>query len=216
VSEPDAIVVDRPRRSLGPGPVAIAATLGLGAFAYAMSRRRILRRGTTPAEAAARLPGDELLEDTDGVSTRAIDIHAAASAVGRGSRRWGRRPAAAHTYDWIESVLGLNPQSVDAVLPQFQHPEVGDSIEFGSNRMRLGPVQPDRVLARRSADGNWVWSFVLTQHEGSTRMISRNRFRPPTLAHRHGADGGGFTRDGAQDAARDPTASRTIQSGLTP
>ena len=39
-------------------------------------RRRILTWGATEAEASARLPGDELLEDADGVATRAIDIHA--------------------------------------------------------------------------------------------------------------------------------------------
>ena len=44
-------------------------------------RRRILTWGATEAEAAARLPGDELLEDADGVATRAIDIHAPPSAV---------------------------------------------------------------------------------------------------------------------------------------
>jgi hypothetical protein len=31
----------------------------------------------------------------------------------------------------------------------------------------------------RSADGNWVWSFVLDDQDGKTRLISRNRFRLP-------------------------------------
>jgi hypothetical protein len=39
-------------------------------------RRRILTWGATEWEASSRLPGDELLEDGDGVATRAIDIHA--------------------------------------------------------------------------------------------------------------------------------------------
>jgi hypothetical protein len=37
------------------------------------------------------------------------------------------------------------------------------------------------VLATRSEDGNWVWSFVLDEHDGKTRLISRNRFRLPSL-----------------------------------
>ena len=44
----------------------------------------------------------------------------------------------------------------------------------------------EHVLAWRSQDGNWVWTFVLTEQGGSTRLISRNRFRLPTLVARLG------------------------------
>ena len=47
--------------------------------------------------------------------------------------------------------------------------------------MRVVRVEPERVLAWRSEDGNWVWTFVLSEHDGRTRLISRNRFRLPTL-----------------------------------
>jgi hypothetical protein len=92
----------------------------------------------------------------------------------------------AYTYDRIENLLGLNMHSVDRVLPEFQSPRVGDTIGFGSNQMRLERVEPERVLAWRSSDGNWVWSFVLEPREGSTRLISRNRFRLPSLSARLG------------------------------
>jgi len=51
--------------------------------------------------------------------------------------------------------------------------------------MRLERVEPEHVLAWRSEDGNWIWTFVLEEHDG-TRLISRNRFRLPTLAARIG------------------------------
>jgi hypothetical protein len=35
------------------------------------------------------------------------------------------------------------------------------------------------MLAWRSEDGNWVWTFVLTEEHGNTRLLSRNRFRLP-------------------------------------
>jgi hypothetical protein len=150
-------------------------------------RPRILRWGATPAEAGARLPGDELLENADGVATRAIDIRAPASAVWPWLAQMGPSPrGGAYTYDWIENLLGLDMHSVDRVLPEYQHPEVGDTIGLGSNRMRLERVEPQRVLAWRSEDGNWVWTFVLEEREGSTRLISRNRFRLPSLAARIG------------------------------
>ncbi len=92
----------------------------------------------------------------------------------------------AYTYDWIENLMGLDMHSADRVLPEFQHPEPGDTIGYGSNRMRVERVEPEHVLAWRSEDGNWVWTFVLEERDGSTRLISRNRFRLPTLAARLG------------------------------
>jgi hypothetical protein len=88
----------------------------------------------------------------------------------------------AYTYDWIENLLGLNMHSVDRGLDEFQHPQVGGVIELGSNRMLLERVDRERVLAWRSQDGNWAWTCVLRGDDGSTRLISRNRFRLPTLA----------------------------------
>ena len=90
----------------------------------------------------------------------------------------------AYTYDWIENLLGLDCNSVDRVRPEFQHPQVGDTIGFAPNRMRLERVEPEHVLAIRSADGNWGWTFMLQEHAGRTRLISRNRFRLATLAAR--------------------------------
>ncbi len=92
----------------------------------------------------------------------------------------------AYTYDWIENLLGLRFHSVDRVLPEFQHPRPGQMIGFGANRMRIERVEPERVLALRSQDGNWVWTFVLDAKNGSTRLISRNRFRLSTATARLG------------------------------
>jgi hypothetical protein len=150
-------------------------------------RRPVLTWGASPAEAGARLPGDELLEDADGVATRAIDIDAPPSVVWPWVVQIGPSPrGGAYTYDWIENLLGLDMHSTDRVLEEFQHPEVGETIGYGSNRMRIERVEPKRVLAWRSENGNWVWSFVLEQHDERTRLISRNRFRLPSLAARIG------------------------------
>ena len=43
--------------------------------------------------------------------------------------------------------------------------------------MRLERVEPDRVLAWRSEDGNWVWTFMLIEASGSTRLVGLNRYR---------------------------------------
>jgi hypothetical protein len=150
-------------------------------------RRAILTWGATEREAQTSLPGDELLEDADGVCTRAIEIDAPASAVWPWLAQLGPAPrGGAYTYDWIENLLGLNMHSADEVLEEFQHPQLGDEIGFGSNRMRLERVESERVLAWRSTDGNWVWTFVLAPLGERTRLLSRNRFRLPSLAARIG------------------------------
>ena len=158
------------------------------ALAYRVAlRRRILDWGATEDEAGARLAGDELLERADGVATRAITIDAPASAVWPWLAQMGPSPrGGAYTYDWIENLFGLDMHSADVVLEEFQHPEVGDGFGLGKNGMRFARVEPGRVLAMRSDDGNWVWTFLLEERGGRTRLVSRNRFRLPTLKDRIG------------------------------
>ncbi len=162
-----------------------AVLLGGLAAGYPLVRDAVLSWGAMPAEAAATLPGDELLPAADGVSTRAIEIAAPARAVWPWLAQMGPSPrGGAYTYDWIENLFGLGMHSADRILPEFQHPQLGETIGFGSNIMRLARVEPEHVLAWRSEDGSWVWSFVLRVDGGTTRLISRNRFRLPSLAMR--------------------------------
>jgi hypothetical protein len=166
---------------------ALFVVAGLCSLYSRLLRRRILTWGATEAEAGSRLPGDDLLEDADGVSTRAVWIDAPATAVWPWVAQMGPDPrGGAYTYDWIENILGLGMHSVDHVLPEYQRPEIGDTIALGSNRMRVEHVEPEHVLAWRSNDGNWVWTFVVEERDGRTRLISRNRFRLPKLIARMG------------------------------
>ena len=168
--------------------VAAALAGGLTALYNRVLREPIVNWGATDGEASARLPGDELLEGADGISTRAIDIEAPLANVWPWLAQMGPSPrGGVYTYDWIENLLGLNMHSADRVLPEFQSPELGDALAFGSNVMRIDRVDPGKVLAWRSGDGNWVWTFMLEPHNSGTRLISRNRFRLPTLAARVGA-----------------------------
>src|SRR3982750_2710076 len=165
-----------------------AAAAAGGAFLYSkFLRQPILTWGATAEEAAARLPGDELLEDAHGVATRAITIDAPPSAVWPWIAQMGPSPrGGAYTYDWIENLLGLDMHSADRVLPEYQHPQIGDGFGYGANKMSFKLVEPEHVLATQSADGNWVWTFVLEEQDGRTRLISRNRFRLPKLKDKIG------------------------------
>jgi hypothetical protein len=164
----------------------VFTAVAIGAIYFRFLRAPILTWGATDLE-NVRLPGDELLEDADGVATRAIDIAAPPAHVWPWIAQMGPAPrGGAYTYDWIENFLGLDMHSVDHVLPKFQHPEIGDTIGYGSNRMRVERVEPEQVLAWRSEDGKWVWTFVIQELEGGTRLVSRNRFRLPTVVARLG------------------------------
>ena len=73
--------------------------------AYARLRKPILTWGATAAEAAARLPGDELLEEAGGISTRVIAIEAPAGDVWPRLAQMGPAPyGGAYTYNWIENL----------------------------------------------------------------------------------------------------------------
>jgi hypothetical protein len=165
-----------------------AAVTAAAAFLYRrFLRQPILTWGAAADEAAARLPGDELLENADGIATRAITIDAPPSAVWPWIAQMGPSPrGGAYTYDWIENLLGLNMHSADRVLPDYQHPQVGDGFGYGTNKMTFKIVEPEHVLTSQSADGNWVWTFVLKEEDGRTRLISRNRFRLPKLKDKIG------------------------------
>lgn len=154
----------------------------LFAAALAETYRRFLRGpiltwGATADEAGRRLPGDELLEDADLVATRAITIQAPASAVWPWLVQMGPGRGGAYTYDWIENLLGLDIHSTDRLLPEFQQLQVGDvqHLRQGEPGMRVEILEPEHVLSSRSEDGTWVWTFVLAEEEGATRLISRNR-----------------------------------------
>jgi hypothetical protein len=168
--------------------VTAGALIGGAALYRWVLREPILTWGATRDEASRRLPGDELLEAADGIATRAITINAPPTAVWPWIAQMGPSPrGGAYTYDWIENLLGLNMHSVDRVLPEFQHPQVGDGFGYGPNKMSFSLVEPGHVLAAQSEDGNWVWTFVVEEtQDGRTRLISRNRFRLPKLKDKVG------------------------------
>ncbi len=148
---------------------------------YSLWRPWCLTWGATSDEATRGLPGDDLLEDADIVSTRAISIAAPSASVWPWLAQMGSGRGGLYTYDWIENLLGLNMHSVDVVLAQYQGIEVGDAQRLGTNGpvLRVAIVERRRSLVLRSDDGNWVWAFCLVPDRAGTRLVSRNRIATP-------------------------------------
>lgn len=163
-------------------------TVGAAICYRVFLRRRILTWGATADEADATLPGDDLLPEPDGQSTRAITVDAPPSDVFPWLAQMGPAPrGGAYTYDWIENLLGLNMHSVDHILEEYQQPQVGEVIELGTNQMVLQLADPPHAIAWRSANGNWLWAFTMRDNgSGRTRLISRNRYRLPRMIDRIG------------------------------
>jgi len=164
----------------------ITGGAGLAGAAAALSypwlfRRTCLTWGATPEEVARELPGDDLLANPDIIATRAITIDAPPSAVWPWLVQMGSGRGGVYTYDWIENLFGLGMHSAGEILPQFQDLKLGDELPLGPGRpkMRVEVFEPERALAFRFEDQNWVWTFALFPSGGRTRLLSRNRIATP-------------------------------------
>lgn len=168
----------RPIRVLG-GTAAAAALLAL---AYpAMLRGRCLHWGATPEEVSRRMPGDDLVDHPDLVSTRAIGIAAPPEAVWPWLVQMGSGRGGAYTYDWIENLFGLNMHSANEILPEYQDLKLGDVLPLGDRgpRLRVEVLEPNRALTFVTEDGDWAWLFGLYPDGASTRLVSRNLIALP-------------------------------------
>jgi len=160
---------------------ALTCAAGVGVLTYSRWRPWCLTWGATREEAGMALPGDELLEDPDVVTTRAIGIEVAPSSIWPWIVQMGPGRAGAYTYDWIENLAGLDMHSSDEILTQCQDLDVGDNWQLGSKGpvLRVMSLDPQASLVLRSDDENWVWAFVLVPDDSGARLVSRNRIRQP-------------------------------------
>jgi hypothetical protein len=165
------------------GPtVRLAATAAALTIGYPLLwRKRCLNWGATSAEIARTMPGDELLPSAGLVATRAVTVYASAKAIWPWLVQMGPERGGTYTYHWIEKLLGLEMHSADTVIPEFQHPQPGETHRLGEHgpSMRLEILERESALVLRSQDGAWVWAFGLYPRGEATRLVSRNRVIPP-------------------------------------
>ena len=96
------------------------------------------------------------------MTTRALTVDVPPSAIWSWLVQMGSGRGA-HTYDWIENLLGLNMHSADEILPQYQRLQVGDELPMGPGRpgMTVEVLDPPRTLAvgspTRTGSGSSRW-----------------------------------------------------------
>lgn len=139
--------------------------------------RHMLDWGATAEEAHRVLPGDDLLPGADLVATRAISIAASPAAVWPWLVQIGVGRAGAYAYDWLDRLFGLDMRSSRRIVPVLQGLAVGDIVPVANDGtgLRVRAIERERVLATRTDDGTWAWTWVLEPAGDTTRLVSRTR-----------------------------------------
>jgi hypothetical protein len=144
--------------------------------------------GSSAAERAMALPGDDLVPGVASQSTMAITIAAPPDDVWPWLVQMGVDRAGFYTHTWVENGLfRLGVRNAERIEPAWQELRVGDRLRFtqpGSGSPLEGPIvtaiEPGRALVACNGDDPTTcfgsWQFVLRPTaEGGTRLILRSR-----------------------------------------
>jgi hypothetical protein len=139
--------------------------------------------GTTSAERAQPLPGDDLLPDARYVTTRAVTVNAPPTAVWPWLVQMGQDRAGFYTHNWVERLLRSGIPDTHELHPEWQRLEPGDlmrtnhDIRGSAMGWPVAIVDPDHALVVRSRNMPLgTYAFVLQPLEGDrTRLIVRDR-----------------------------------------
>jgi hypothetical protein len=177
--------VSRGRTLVGIGSAYAGVALG--------ARPWMDRWGSTAAERARPLRGDELVPDAE-QQTHAITIDAPPEAVWPWLAQMGQGRAGFYSHDRLERLVGANIRNADEIHPEWQRLAVGDLVRTYRPVPRFEPlgwivaaVEPPRLLVvhepQRRGLINSSWAFLLERDGERTRLLSRWRFRRRGGAH---------------------------------
>ena len=179
------------RRSPGVGILAALEGAGLVAWnlvATPFVGRDRRRWGTRGTEATDPLPGDELVPDPKWSYTLGVDVSAPPDAVWPWIAQIGQGRGGFYTYQTLENMFGCKIRNTTEILPEHQHPEVGDGIHLHPTAppLRIELVDPPTALALYGSpadvgtEGSWgvsTWQFVVDPHlDRGSRLLTRGRY----------------------------------------
>lgn len=157
------------------------------------------RWGATPAEAAAVMPGDELVPDPKISATRAITIGAPPEEVWAWLVQIGQGRGGLYSFDTLENLLGCDIHSADRIIPELQQLHAGDLILLAPAEapcFRVAIAEPPHALVLAGADRQTraplpvpaspeefanVWQWVLRPADSGrgTRLVARELYSYP-------------------------------------
>jgi hypothetical protein len=136
-----------------------------------------LRWGANRSEAAAAMPGDELVPVSHFTATRAVTIDAPAEAVWPWLMQVGYRRAGFYSYDLLDN---LGRPSARTVLPEWQNLGSGDTAAPMANpptpttSFVIADADPPGLLVWSKPDSTWSW-ILRALPDGRTRLVTRLR-----------------------------------------
>ncbi|HEX6899255.1 MAG TPA: hypothetical protein VF789_06055 [Thermoanaerobaculia bacterium] len=173
------------------GGAAGAAALAAGSLAL---RPLFMRWGATEEETKRAWPGDELAPESCSVATRAVTIHAPASAVWPWILQIGQDRGGFYSYTWLENLFGARIHNADQILPCHHPRQVGDTVWMappqryqGKGCMRVARLDEERcmvlvtpedfaALSTKGVAPEGTWAFILEPvNQTTTRLIVRSR-----------------------------------------
>ena len=150
--------------------------------------RRRLRWGTVGTEPTDSLPGDEFVPEPKWSYTLGIAVDAAPEDVWPWIAQLGQGRGGFYTYQTLENIAGCRITNTTEILPDHQHPAVGEDIYLHptASKMRIEIVDPPNalVLVSSLADmgveesrGVSTWQFAVSPGpDGGSRFLTRGRY----------------------------------------
>ena len=150
--------------------------------------RKRLRWGTAGTEATDSLPGDEFVPEPKWSYTLGITVDASPEAIWPWIAQVGQGRGGFYTYQTLENMLGCRITNTTEILPDHQHPAVGEGIYIHptSPPLRIEIVDPPNALvlfgspAEIGGEDSWgvsTWQFVINPGpDGGSRLLTRGRY----------------------------------------
>ena len=171
-------------------------------------------------EMHSTLPGDDLIPDAGVTSTRGITIRRTPDRVWPWIAQLGQRRGGFYSYDWLENLVGCQIHNADRIVPEWQHPQVGDDVQLAHEvQLTIAVLDPGRALVLqggmppgRTPLLDFTWAFSLREEQdGTTRLLVRGALRLPALvgALDRCSDCTDQFRDESKDAGWHPRPGRT-------
>ena len=147
-----------------------------------------MRWGTVGSEASDPLPGDELVPEPKWSYTLGVAIDASPEDVWPWVAQIGQGRGGFYTYQTLENMVGCKVVNTTEILPQHQHPVVGDGVHLHPTTppLRIETADPPNALvlfgspADIGAEESWgmsTWQFVVTPApDGGSRLLTRGRY----------------------------------------
>ena len=151
---------------------------GVSAFYLRFIRPWQLRWGATDSEVARLMQGDDVIESPTFNATRAVTIQARPEHIFPWIVQMGVTRAGWYSIDLLDN---LGKPSAEVILPEFQHPHVGDVIPMSPDG-KSGTYVKDFVSNQwmlwgdKRGDSTWVWGLYPID-ETHTRLITRVRVK---------------------------------------